>query len=620
MSGRSVRGGRGLGVVAVVVAALACAPSGALALGRAGDLDPTFNGGAPVALQFARSAPADTFLQSLIVDPAGRLLVAGGSIDDNGKNAGVVARLSGQGVLDPAFGQGGSRILQLGQGAGTYRPYSFVSSLFVGPGGRVGVSVYRFRADDRRDQSAFALLDDGSPDLGFGSAGLATFDPATAPAEASTSAATAGPDGSVYVAGTLDPTPSTGANRKLAITKFSNTGQVVPGFGNSAGSYVGSFSQSPTDTGTSPSRIYPLANGKLLVVGYARTTDDRAGVLLARFSAASGYPDTSFGQKPGYTLIQARDTGGSDSMGAAVAIGADNSIYVAGGADDAQGDQAMLVMKLTPSGEPDYQFGSNGIKRFQTATGTGSYRGSSAQAVVLQPDGRILLIGTTRDGPDEGGGVVLRLMPNGSLDPSFGANGVLRLALAGQGGLRRFTFAYDGSIVDGRLVLAGSIVDTTGRGFVARVLLDALPDPAPPVVPAGAGGGGAPPVAVAGPVAGAATGRLTVAQALTIDAKGRVHVPLTCSATGPCAGRLFVVADSGKVVVAAAAKPRRAATYASASYQLAAGAKRTLVLQLRTKGRRALRGHRTLKARLVLAPTGQTSSTSKVTLVASHRR
>jgi hypothetical protein len=80
------------------------------------------------------------------------------------------------------------------------------------------------------------------------------------------------------------------------------------------------------------------------------------------------------------------------------------------------------------------------------------------------------------------------------------------------------------------------------------------------------------------------------------------------------------VADSGKVVVAAAAKPRRAATYATGRYQLAAGAKRTLVLQLRTKGRRALRGHRTLKARLVVAPTGQTSSTSKVTLVASHRR
>jgi hypothetical protein len=278
----------------------------------------------------------------------------------------------------------------------------------------------------------------------------------------------------------------------------------------------------------------------------------------------------------------------------------------------------MLLMKFTASGEPDYQFGTNGIKRFQVATAVdASYGYSFAQDVVLQPDGKILLIGGTRENATDGQGAVLRVLPNGNLDPSFGSNGIVRLALAGAGGPRAETFGYGGAVADGRLFMTGSINDTTTRGYVARILLDALPDPGPggPGQP----GGGTPPGA-GGTIPVAPRGVLKLAaSSLSVDSHGRVRVPLTCSTTGPCTGKVLVVASDGTVVLATASKARRAVTYAAGAYALKAGAKKTLVLKLRTKGRSALRGHRKLTVRLVLAPTGQKATTKRIKLVAAKR-
>src|SRR3954454_21869909 len=74
-----------------VVALAALAGSGAVAvpaaeaLGRAGALAPTFHGGTPLMLDAARATPQSTYLQSVVGDAAGRILVSGGTTDANGK-------------------------------------------------------------------------------------------------------------------------------------------------------------------------------------------------------------------------------------------------------------------------------------------------------------------------------------------------------------------------------------------------------------------------------------------------------------------------------------------------------------------------------------------------------
>jgi uncharacterized delta-60 repeat protein len=617
------RGAVPVAILAVAAVAGAVTAPGAQALGRAGDLDPTFNGGGAVTLSLARANPLSTYLSSIAGDGTGRVVVSGGTSDANGKQAAVVARLDGNGALDPEFGAGGSAVVQAGEGSGANRPYSSANSVFVTPTGRVGFGDYRVRSGDRLDHSAFELLDDGTPDLDFGSGGLATKDGVTPPAYMSGADATAGPDGSVYVSGLLEGTPSSGANRKLALTKFSPQGAAAIGFG-SGGTYTGSFSLSPTDTGTYGGPLLVQPDNKLLMAGTALSADGRQAMLLARFSTQNGQPDTSFGTRPGNAVVQARDAGGSDSQGTGLAVGPLGAIYESGAADDAQHHFAMTLLRFSPSGEPDSTFGTGGIKRFQTAVGTDEYRSSSASDVVVQPDGKVLLIGSARNSLSQSEGIVLRVRTDGTLDPTFGTNGVVRLQLAKGGASDRTTSIGGGVIIGGRLWVAGGTRDTASNGFVARILLDPLPDPpvvtpgAPgktPAPPANGGGGGGLPPAPAGKGA-TSLSRFT---RLTVDATGHARIPLTCSKAGPCAGRVLLVGATGKIAIAAA-KSRRAATYATATFAIAAGGSKTLVVKLKSTARSRLRGHASLKARLVLAPAGGKRQTRAVTLEPRKRK
>ncbi|WCB93473.1 hypothetical protein DSM104299_02186 [Baekduia alba] len=561
-------------------------------------------------------------MSSLIAGGAGRILVAGSTSDANGKEAALVARLDGNGALDPSFGTGGSAVVQTGEGSGANRPFSFADSLFLTPTGRVGFGDYRIRAGDRLDHSAFELLDNGTPDVDFGSGGLATKDGITPPAYINTADAQAGPDGSVYVSGLLEGTPMTGANRKLALTKFNPQGSVVTGFG-VGGTYTGTFSLSSSDTGTYGGPMIVGSDNKLLMAGTTLWTDGRQAMFLARFSTLNGQPDPSFGTRPGNTVVQAADAGGTDSQGSDLATGPLGAIYVAGRAEDAQGNFAMTLARFTPSGEPDTTFGTNGVKRFQLATGTDTYRGSDVSDVLVQPDGKVLLVGSASNTLSEAEGIVLRVRTDGTLDPTFGSGGVVRLQLAHTGGTSQTTRLSGAAIVGGRLVVAGGTRDTATNGFVARILLDPLAD-APPGVPAGPGatpapGGGVGPKPI--PAARPSKGNVPTFKPftrLTVNGTSHVRITLSCSKTGPCAGRVLLVGATGKVVIAAA-RSRRAATYASATFTIPAGRSKTLVVKLKAAARSRLRRHERVKARFVLAPAGAKSQTRSVSLVRRTR-
>jgi uncharacterized delta-60 repeat protein len=99
------------------------------------------------------------------------------------------------------------------------------------------------------------------------------------------------------------------------------------------------------------------------------------------------------------------------------------------------------VARYTPGGDRDLSFGVGGVAT--TDFGDESY--DEPYAVVLQPDGKIVLAGysTTGRGPGVLFGAdqlaLARYMPNGLLDPSFG-----------QGGL----VVFDGGSLDERILAA----------------------------------------------------------------------------------------------------------------------------------------------------------------------
>ena len=89
----------------------------------------------------------------------------------------------------------------------------------------------------------------------------------------------------------------------------------------------------------------------------------------------------------------------------------------------------------------------------------------------------ILLIGTASDTQTSDALVVVRMLSDGTLDPSFGSGGVLRPAI----GSGMNTLGGGAALTsDGKLIVAGSLGRSPYRGFVSRILLSTPVSPPPP--------------------------------------------------------------------------------------------------------------------------------------------
>ena len=117
----------------------------------------------------------------------------------------------------------------------------------------------------------------------------------------------------------------------------------------------------------------------------------------------------------------------------------DRQIVVAG---NASGSAMMTVTRLHPNGSPDTTFNGDG-----TATIDFGSLADLAGGAVLQPDGKIVVAGSTQDAEDV---AIARLNANGSPDTTFGAAGKATVDF----GVATFGFAV-ALQPNGRIVVAG---------------------------------------------------------------------------------------------------------------------------------------------------------------------
>lgn len=172
---------------------------------------------------------------------------------------------------------------------------------------------------------------------------------------------------------------------------FGNDGRVVTPFG-------------PGDA--HGSGVVHTSTGLTIVAGTASngTNNDFA---LAAYDQR-GRLDAGFGS--GGTV---RTDLGGDEQVRDVALDAQGRIVVAGysGFQYTPAVDEALVARYLPDGSLDQSFGEGGVAR----AGTGG-----AQAVAIDPTGRIVISGGTSFGPFENPWRVARLTSSGGLDPSFG--------------------------------------------------------------------------------------------------------------------------------------------------------------------------------------------------------
>jgi uncharacterized delta-60 repeat protein len=162
----------------------------------------------------------------------------------------------------------------------------------------------------------------------------------------------------------------------------------------------------------------------------------------------------------------ARTPVGNDRDAAeAIALQPDGKIVVAGTSEDAQGDGRFGMLRYNPNGTIDTSFGINGIVITDIANFTEFLRD-----IVIQPDGKIVLVGISRiwtGSAYERRWLVIRYNDDGTLDTNFATNGVYQP-------LTHVGWATSvAQQPDGKIVVAGQKDFNVG---VLRLNIDGTPD------------------------------------------------------------------------------------------------------------------------------------------------
>ena len=506
-------------------------------LAAGGNLDTSFNGSGKLVFNIESSAVPGNFADVAVIG-GNKFLVAGSALISGGNYYAItLSRFNSDGSLDTSFGAGGKVITDPGitsEGAALavqsdgkivvtgnagshpnrmtvvlrYTPDGVLDTTF-GNNGVFFSSVMKVSkdisilADDKiiiagisdvpnlgRTQ-VLKLNANGSPDTTFGNNGIAS---STYAYGSDTDKIAIQSDGKIVVSGrNLFNVP------RGLVHRFNPDGSPDPTFG------TGGIREIDVGSSMYPGGLGLQPDGKIVLAGFRSLPGSNTEIMLARLNSDGSF-DSSFGSG-GFVF---RDLSPDYDRAYNLVIQSDGKFVIGGQYDD---NQAMLA-RFDSTGAVDTGFGTNGLlllPAFNTSaialqgtnlivTGSASSsiylaRVSSAGAIMLfrnenfvtgkndqardvaiQPDGKIVAAGVSVSGNGNGVVSVARLLPNGSLDTSFGSEGRVTLSDG-----TNYSEANAVEIQpDGKIVVAGRGSQFLGFSFytlfVARLNADGSPD------------------------------------------------------------------------------------------------------------------------------------------------
>jgi len=294
--------------------------------------------------------------------------------------------------------------------------------------------------------SVLARLDrDGGLDATFGVGGIANHDFSVNHGDALLALVRLD-DGRYLGCGSFD---SATTARDFLVARFNSDGSAdttLDGVGHVATPFL---SPGPGGLQDQCNAVAGLPDGGIVAVGWTIATGP-SHVAVVRYTA-SGALETTFGSG-GKLDINAASAANGNSEGRAVLLQPDGRILIAGFAFG-PGSSNLLVMRLNADGTLDPTFGTGGITR--TAVGSSE---DIANAMVRQPDGRVVIAGSTYAGGQRDFALA-RYTVAGVLDPTFGTGGIVTTAVGPSD-----DYAYSLLLMPwGRLVAAGSARVATGQ-------------------------------------------------------------------------------------------------------------------------------------------------------------
>jgi uncharacterized delta-60 repeat protein len=374
-----------------------------------GDLDPTFG------TDGIASLPAGTgWANAVAMQSDGRLVLAG-SVSYSSNQ--VVARMNPDGTPDESFGSGGFIIL----------PLRFdderVTTVAVQSDGRVLVAVVAY---SHRSGYVIRLKADGSVDRSFGSKGVV--------------------DEPFFIVGVaLQGAPivlggeTTTETSDFVVARLLKDGQTDTTFGTGGSTTV---DVQPLDSAWD---LTLDGKGRILLAGYvSKDIFSPAATAVLRFERG-GAPDPRFGD--GGVVVTAASAW-PWNFGKAVAVDGEGRVIVAGETFQ-DGPRFIELIRYRSNGHLDSTFGDGGIVITHA-------RVNAVGLVAPGADGSVY-VGGTLDRPwkhlDDGKLFAARYLTDGTLDPSFGREGIATAQPPGKS-----AYASAGLVQpDGKVVLAGGM-------------------------------------------------------------------------------------------------------------------------------------------------------------------
>lgn len=330
----------------------------------------------------------------------------------------ITVLADGPGTLDTSFGNGGKIITDFGEG-----DIDTAYSVAIQDDGKV-VVVGSTSMQFISGSSVFALARyniDGSLDTSFDGDGKVIYTLGSLGGVGS--AVAIQPDGKIVVAGT-----SWG---DFALLRFNSDGSLDDSFGYSGWVMTTFGAGRVNDMAIQP-------DGKIIVIG----RDIRSDFAIVRYNS-DGSLDASFSDSG----VVITDLGAYDT-GYNLIIQPDGNILVAGTSDKGNMHSDFALVRYKNNGSLDRTFGVNG----KVITDSNDWC-ESGYDIILQPDGKIVMVG---EYPDVGT-LLVRYHSTGSLDTSFGDGG--KVFTAGVYGYHLVSQS------DGKIIVGGNIWNRPGSDF-----------------------------------------------------------------------------------------------------------------------------------------------------------
>ncbi len=366
--------------------------------GQSTFIDPTFGNGGKVVTDLPNMSVS---IRKMVIQPDGKIVAVGNVFSY--PYQWIIARYNIDGTLDNSFGSGG--IVSI-----TPLPFSNGSScIALQPDGKIIIGGGS--KNSTYDICLLRVNNNGSLDSTFGTNGFVNTD--IGPLDICFQIMLL-PSGNIIASGNTYNSNSTFYSGKAFLVGYNNNGSMATSFGNNGIATTPFYYNSFTAFHITDLLLRP--NGQILAGGYS--TDYSVKYELFRFNP-SGFLDTTFGNM-GKAVIN------FPGFSNPISLLSDGSILLAGQTDPQTANGKICLIKVKTNGYIDSTFGYQG----KVITDIDTAANDLASSSFIQTDGKIIVAGTNSQqsgvNPYSGDVVLLRYTSTGTVDSSFGINGMIR--------------------------------------------------------------------------------------------------------------------------------------------------------------------------------------------------